>query len=158
MHQLHTKHCLQRTKPTKHEVHTKTNNSMNIYCIPVWYLLWLFRYKFRNALLHLGNCDSHIISATKYVPFISFNIYQHQKGLFAKIWWSSMISLSYSSLTSAVATLSVNGCLTMMYMTLWWELFAGRLCEFICVMAIACFSSQGKEISPIPDRSSILLT
>ena len=56
-------------------------NSMNIYCKSMWLLLLLFRCKFRNARLHLGKGHSHIIFTTKFVPFISFNIYQPGKEL-----------------------------------------------------------------------------
>ena len=51
---------------------TQKHNSMNIYSKSMWFLLLLFRYKFRNVRLHLGKSHSHIIFATKSVPFISF--------------------------------------------------------------------------------------
>ena len=114
---------------------TPKHNSMNIYCKSMWLLLLPFRYKFRNARLHLGKCHSHIIFATKSVPFFSFHVYHPEKDCsqryvvtngvsisraflaitgYGTIWLcsSSMISSRYSSLTSAVATLNVNGCLT----------------------------------------------
>lgn len=64
---------------------TQNHNSMNIYCKSMWLLLLPFRYKFRNARLHLGKCHSHIIFATKSVPFLSFHVYHPRKGLLAKI-------------------------------------------------------------------------
>ena len=125
---------------------TQKPNPMNIFRKSMWLLLLLFRYKFRNARLHHGKCQSHIIFAAKSVPFISFNIYQGyvvtngvtisraflevsghvtiwwyqnvenvvvQKSCFwSWLYWSLMISSRYLSLTFAVATLNVNGCLT----------------------------------------------
>ena len=77
----------------------------------------------------------------------------------SRLCWSSRISWKYSSLTSAVATLNVNDCLTHAgYDSLVgkcpWRDFAS---SYKC-MASACFSSPGTEMSPIPDTSSILLT
>ena len=164
----------------------------------MWLLLLFFRYKIRNARLHLGKCHSHIIFPTKSVPFISFNVYQPRKGLLAKItngvsiswaflavigygmiwlhqnvesvvvlksyywsWlcWSSMISSRYSSLTSAVSTLNVNGCLTHDgYDSLVGKYPPRDFASSFKCMVIPCFSSRGIEMSPIPDTFSILLT
>ena len=62
-------------------------------------------------------------------------------------------------LTSAVATLNVNGCLTHDgYDSLVGRYPSRGLASSSKCMAIACFSSPGKEISPITDASSILVT
>ena len=73
--------------------------------------------------------------------------------------WSSMILSRYSSLTSAVATLNVNGCLTHDgYDSLVGKYPSRDFASSSKCMATACFSSPGIGMSPIPDTSSILLT
>jgi len=60
---------------------TQKHNSMNIYSKSMWRLLLPFRYKFRNAQLHLGKCHSHIIILQQSVPYLNFHIYHPRKGL-----------------------------------------------------------------------------
>lgn len=45
------------------------HKSMNIYCKSMWHLLLPLRDKFRNARLHIGKCQSHIIFTTKSIRF-----------------------------------------------------------------------------------------
>ena len=166
----------------------------------MWLLLLPQCDNFRNARLHLRKCHSHIIFATKFVPFLRFDVYQHRKDCsqryvvtngmrisrdslairgYAAIWrhqnvesfvvlksccwtWlscSPMISSRYSSFTSAVATLNVNGCLTHAgYAILVGKYPSRDFASSSKCIAIACFSSLGTEMSPVPDTSSILLT
>ena len=65
--------------------HKNKNIIMNIYCKSVWLLLLPFRDQFRNARLHLGKCHSHVIFATKSVPFLRFHVQHPRKWLLAKI-------------------------------------------------------------------------
>lgn len=64
---------------------TQKHNSKNIYCKSMWLLLLPFRDKFSNARIHLGKCHSHIIFATKSVPFLHFYVHHPRKGLLAQI-------------------------------------------------------------------------
>jgi len=70
--------------------------------------------------------------------------------------WSSVISST--SLTSAVAKLSVNSCLTHDgYDSLVGKYPPRDFASSSKCIAIACFSSPGIEMSPIPDTSLIIL-
>lgn len=73
--------------------------------------------------------------------------------------WGSKFSSRYSSLTSAVATLNGNGCLTNAGDDSLVGKYPSRdFASSSKCMAIARFSSPGTEMSPIPDTSLILLT
>ena len=190
MHLLHKRsYCLK--KENEQNINsTEKHNSINIYIKSTRFMLLHFRNNSRNAWLDLGKCHSHVIFATKSVPFFVFMSTIVEKDFLqryivtngisisraflgrsgkATIWWhknvesivvlksccwtwlcwSSMISSKYLSMTSALSTLNVNGCLIHVgYDSLFGKYPSRDFVGLSKCKIIACFSSVGTEIFP----------
>ena len=85
MHLLHIRSYYSKKENEQNMNSTEKHNSINIYYKSKRFMLLHFRNHCRNAWLHLGKCHSHVIFATKSVPFFSFYVYHRRKRLLAKI-------------------------------------------------------------------------
>ena len=84
MHLLHKRSYHSKKENEQNINSTEKHNSINIYYKSMRFMLLHFRNNSTYAWLDLGKCHSHIIFATKSVPFFIF-VYHRRKGLLAKI-------------------------------------------------------------------------
>ena len=72
MHLLHIRSYYSKKKNKQNINSTEKHNSINIYYKSIRFVLLHFRNNSRNPLLDHEKCHSHVIFATKSVPFFVF--------------------------------------------------------------------------------------